>query len=259
MVKLVCFLPMSVNVNIDHPREPLCPCFASPTACSPTSCARGRRRLGFALALLLCGNSLFLPAVADAPGLPASLLAWVAEAWGEEAVARVEDWDRLLHRARALPERRKLEAVNDFFNRVPYLSDSRIWGRKDYWATPLEVLGQNAADCEDYAIAKYYSLRQLGVADDKLRIAYVKALDLNQAHMVLTYYPTPEGEPLVLDNLSPRIEVASARTDLKPVYSFNGDGLWLAKNRAEGRRVGDATRIRLWQNLLTRLGREMRQ
>lgn len=202
--------------------------------------------------------ALILPANADPRGLPASLFNWVRQAYGAEAVGRVEDWGRLLERARDLPERRKLEVVNDFFNRVPYLEDIRVWGREDYWATPVEMLGQDAADCEDYAIAKYYSLRRLGVADEKLRIAYVKALDLDRAHMVLTYYPRPDAEPLVLDNLSPAIEPATERTDLKPVYSFNGDGLWLAVTRAEGRRVGDATRIRLWQNLLTKLGREMR-
>ena len=44
----------------------------------------------------------------------------------------------------------------------------------DYWATPVESLRKGEADCEDYAIAKYFTLRQLGVADDKLRITYYK-------------------------------------------------------------------------------------
>lgn len=210
--------------------------------------------MGFASALLVV---FLLPAEAGSPGLSASLFSWVRDAYGAEARERVEAWSRLLARAADLPERRQLETVNDFFNRVPYLSDSQIWGREDYWATPVEMLAQDAADCEDYAIAKYYTLRQLGVAEDKLRIAYVKALNLDQAHMVLTYYPTPDAVPLVLDNLQGRIERATERTDLKPVYSFNGDGLWLAVSRAEGRRVGDAGRIKLWQNLLTKLGLEM--
>ncbi|HET19999.1 MAG TPA: sulfate adenylyltransferase, partial [Chromatiales bacterium] len=69
------------------------------------------------------------------------------------------------------------------------------------------------------------------------------ALQLNAAHMVLTYYPEPSAEPLVLDNLVPDIRLASRRQDLVPVYSFNGDGLWLAKERGLGRFVGKADRL----------------
>ncbi len=244
------------GVNSQAARGLPCRLFKCFIQCCANSCKRGCRRLRSGLAGLLL-STLPLPALSGSPGLPASLFSWVQNAYGAEARDRVEAWSRLLARAASLPERRQLEAVNDFFNRVPYLSDSQTWGREDYWATPVEMLAEDAADCEDYAIAKYYTLRQLGVAEDKLRIAYVKALNLDQAHMVLTYYPTPEAVPLVLDNLQRRIERATERTDLKPVYSFNGDGLWLAVSRAEGRRVGDATRIKLWQNLLTKLGLEM--
>lgn len=115
-----------------------------------------------------------------------------------------------------------------FFNdRLLFRDDRVIWNQGDYWASPIEALRKGAADCEDYAIAKYLTLRQLGVASEKLRITYVKALRLNQAHMVLTYYPTPTAIPLVLDNLTGKIQPATQRTDLLPVYSFNGEGLWL--------------------------------
>ncbi len=55
---------------------------------------------------------------------------------------------------------------------------------------PLEFLGSNAGDCEDFTIAKYFSLLELGVSDKKLRLVYVKTIELNQFHMVLAYYST---------------------------------------------------------------------
>lgn len=114
---------------------------------------------------------------------------------------------------------------------------------------------RGAGDCEDFAIAKYISLRHLGVPAEKLRITYVKALRLNQAHMVLTYYSRPDAEPLVLDNLIGSILPASQRTDLQPVYAFNGEGLWLA-NASGGKQVGDSKRLSRWQDLLKKMKAE---
>ncbi len=122
----------------------------------------------------------------------------------------------------------------------------------------MEALGKGKADCEDYSIAKYFTLRELGVPDDKLRIMYVKALELNEAHMVLTYYPDPGAVPLVLDNLNRRILSASKRADLAPVYSFNGEGLWLAKNLGKGKRLGSSGRINRWEDLKERMAKEMK-
>lgn len=153
----------------------------------------------------------------------------------------------------------KLTAVNDFFNKIPFVSDAEHWGIHDYWATPTELLASNGGDCEDYAIAKYFTLLSLGISVDKMRITYVKARSLppaDQAHMVLTYYPKPEAIPLVLDNLVPEIKPGSQRADLLPVYSFNGDGLWLAKERGAGRVEGGSSRISLWTQLNARMGKE---
>jgi predicted transglutaminase-like cysteine proteinase len=153
-------------------------------------------------------------------------------------------------------EAAKLAAVNDFFNQVPYSTDQALWRQEDYWATPVEMLGIHGADCEDYAIAKYFTLLELGVPSERLRITYVKALTLNQAHMVLAYYDDPAGEPVILDNLNERIRPAGKRLDLVPVYSFNGDDLWLAVNRSRGKKVGGADRISLWNELRRKMAEE---
>jgi len=174
--------------------------------------------------------------------------------YGSDAVVRVQQWQQLISESGELTDREKLKNVNDFFNQqVEFVSDSFLWGKDDYWATPLEFLAKGAGDCEDYSIAKYFTLRQLGVSDEKLRITYVKALELNQAHMVLTYFITPRSVPLVLDNLIPVIKPALKRKDLLPVYSFNGSGLWLAKSRGNGKRVGGSSRLSLWGELKRRM------
>lgn len=117
---------------------------------------------------------------------------------------------------------------------------------------PLETLVSNGGDCEDFTIAKYFTLKNLEIPDRKMRLTYVKSLTRNQPHMVLNYYHTPSSEPLVLDNLQDRIMPASQRKDLVPVYSFNDTGLWLSQNRGYSPPVRDASRLKLWQEVLQR-------
>jgi predicted transglutaminase-like cysteine proteinase len=184
-------------------------------------------------------------------------IARLAQSFGGGARERLSSWRTLITSAKnkALPERAKLELVNDFMNQTPFVSDLEHWGKTDYWATPVEFLSTNGGDCEDFAIAKYFTLRALGVSDEKLRITYVKELvQYRQAHMVLAYFAGPDDEPLVLDNINRAILPASARTDLLPVYSFNGSGLWLAKEQSgRGQSVGGADRVGHWKDLQSRL------
>lgn len=176
--------------------------------------------------------------------------------YGSQAADRLAEWQELVDKNQNRSEKDKLEIVNDFFNQVRFIDDIIHWQKKDYWATPLEMLATDAGDCEDYSIAKYFTLKALGVSESKLYITYVKAIRLNQAHMVLTYFETPKSVPLVLDNINKRILQASRRTDLVPIYSFNGDGLWLARERGKGRSVsGGTSKLKNWNSLLERLNK----
>jgi len=184
-------------------------------------------------------------------------IAAIGKKSGQAAASRLQKWREILLSDVHANELHKLELVNRFFNATPFVSDLEHWGKTDYWATPTELLTTNGGDCEDFAIAKYLTLREIGVPAERLRITYVKATTLNQAHMVLTYYPSPDAEPLVLDNLQPEIKPASQRQDLIPVYSFNGDNLWLAKElTGRGQWVGEAERINLWRDFTRRLKQE---
>lgn len=173
-----------------------------------------------------------------------------------DAQQRINAWQQLLITLRNADEQTQLRAVNLFFNtQLHYAEDSEVWHSVDYWATPVESLRKGEADCEDYAIAKYFTLRQLGVPEEKLRITYVKALSYNRAHMVLTWYAAPDAVPLVLDSLTNTISPATQRTDLLPVYSFNNSGLWLPGTQ-NNKRVGDSKRLSRWQQVFTKMREE---
>lgn len=175
------------------------------------------------------------------------------ERCGREAPARLISWEKLVRREQVATDRDKLDKVNTFFNAtLKYVEDSDLWGVKDYWATPVETLCRGAGDCEDYAIAKYFTLKAMGVPEEKLNIAYVKALQLNKSHMVLTYAGKPGEEPLILDNLVDAIKPASQRNDLSPIFSFNGTELWMAQERGRGK-ITASSRLRPWKDLLKRM------
>jgi len=184
-------------------------------------------------------------------------IAKLAQSFGPVAKERLTNWRGLMNnpKNRSLSERQKLDLVNDFMNQTRFVSDREHWGKEDYWATPVEFLSTNGGDCEDFSIAKYFTLRALGVPDEKLQITYVKEIKVyNEAHMVLAYFATQDAEPLILDNINKTIQPASTRKDLVPVYSFNGSGLWLAKQQqGRGQSVGSADRIGHWKDLQTRM------
>lgn len=211
--------------------------------------ASNPRRRGSLLSMLLMVITLSVAAFE----LSERLMSYVRSEFGEKAHGRLESWQNLHDMASRAAIDRQLRLVNSFFNRVRFVSDIAHWGEEDYWATPVELLTTNGGDCEDFSIAKYLTLKSMGVPDEQLRIVYVKALELNQAHMVLAWYPEPDADPLILDNLINEIKPASQRRDLEPVYSFNGDGLWLNRSGGDSERIGEARKLEHWQSLNDRM------
>lgn len=185
--------------------------------------------------------------------IDSSILNAAEKKYGPDARKRLLAWQQFMRDDSSSTDLEKLEKVNIFFNQITFVSDAIHWKKKDYWATPIEFLASDGGDCEDFALAKYFTLKMLGVSEKKLNMTYVKAWKLDQAHMVLTYYTTPGAEPLVLDNLINTIKPATQRSDLIPVYSFNGSGLWQAQERGRGNLVGKSDRLKLWNDLLARM------
>jgi predicted transglutaminase-like cysteine proteinase len=136
----------------------------------------------------------------------------------------LQEWRALLAGLAGKDRMSQLAAVNEFMNRAPYIEDMPNWGVPDYWATPLQFLTKDG-DCEDYAIAKFVSLRTLGFSNDELRIAVVDDANLQQPHAVLVVYV--DGQALVLDNQIPQIVPSSVIKHYRPIYSINEDTWWL--------------------------------
>ena len=192
----------------------------------------------------------------------AGLVERYAARFGPPGRARISGWQEFVRsipaeQRRSGNERELLRSVNTFFNRLPFLTDLAHWKMEDYWATPAESVASNGADCEDFSIAKYFALKELGVPIQRLRITYVKAVSLNQAHMVLAYYPEPNAEPLILDNLEDWVRPASERDDLIPVYSFNDEDLLIARQGQRSASAGSSSQIRRWRALLDKLEQEL--
>jgi predicted transglutaminase-like cysteine proteinase len=184
---------------------------------------------------------------------------------GNTSEQRFTAWVDLQTKSQSLSDNAKLAKVNDFVNqRIHFADDQKAWGKSDYWATPMETLAKGDGDCEDFAIIKYYTLTAIGIPVDQLRLTYVRARiggassSMVQAHMVLTYYASPDAEPLVLDNLVSSIYPASRRPDLQPVFSFNSQHIFQANqvNTSPSAATASTSRLSRWQDLLVRASSE---
>lgn len=211
---------------------------------------------GVTTILLLCAGIVFAQTNLSKMQLLAK------ERYGALALSTVSQWHTLIEENKGLPDLEKITQVNAFFNqRIHFLDDNVVWGKNDYWATPLETMGRMQGDCEDFSIAKYITLQLMGIPINKLRMTYVRARiggpysKITQAHMVLSYYPQARAIPLLLDNLINDILPASQRPDLTPVYGFNSEGLWVggASNPIIN---NPSSRLSRWRNLLSRMQQE---
>jgi predicted transglutaminase-like cysteine proteinase len=172
--------------------------------------------------------------------------------FGKKGSQAYVDWKALVDSLgnAALPT--KLARVNEFFNqRIQADTDTRVWGRDDYWATPAESLGAGRGDSEDYAIAKYFTLLALNVPAEQLRLVYVKTRESGApVHMVLAHYPALNDEPSLLDSRVAEVLPSAKRPDLRPVFSFNAQGVW--GDAASANLSTDANRLAVWEDTLRR-------
>ena len=124
--------------------------------------------------------------------------------------------------ARGLGTPDMLSLVNREVNlAMRYQPDSRNWGTGDYWATPSEMASKGAGDCEDFAVAKLWMLRGLGVSADRLQIVVLSDIKRQVYHAVLVVHDN--GTSYVLDNLSEAVRTDTAYPNYVPIMSFVGD------------------------------------
>lgn len=221
-----------------------------------------RRYFGRSAVRLLCLSMWVVLSVHSAINFD-QLLASFTPRWGAVGMSRFNAWRDFVVSGAVGSDLERLKKVNEFFNRtIVFGDDAAVWGQSDYWATPLETLGRGTGDCEDFVIAKYYTLQMVGVTPEKLRLTYVYARTGSsagaptQAHMVLAYYARPDEEPLVLDNLISDVRLASRRPDLSPVFSFNSQGIFAGTSGKELAPAVGSGRLSRWEDLLKRVRAE---
>ncbi|MBO4369655.1 MAG: transglutaminase-like cysteine peptidase [Desulfovibrio sp.] len=132
-------------------------------------------------------------------------------------------WESLKAGAKGKQGLELLRYVHTFWNKWPYREDPLNWGVPDYWAIPDEFL-KKSGDCEDYAIIKYFTLKELGIPADKMRIVVLRDTIRNLAHAVLVVYL--DNDAYVLDNLSSAVLSHTRFKHYLPQYSVNEHGRW---------------------------------
>lgn len=216
--------------------------------------------MNFRITILLAAPILFLSLAHAAGYSPDKLLQSITQRFGTPSAQKFHDWRDIVTGTKSMADPdEQIKKVNDFWNRqMQFTEDMDAWKQSDYWATPMESLGHGKGDCEDFAIAKYFTLLSAGMDMSQLRLIYVKARmggsasNITQAHMVLAYYSDPDAEPQILDNLLGEIRPASRRQDLTPVFSFNSQGIWAGVSASGSAKSTSTKRLSRWEELLSR-------
>lgn len=132
-------------------------------------------------------------------------------------------WREIVTAAKAQPYENRLKSINTSFNRWPYKLDIEVYGVREYWATPKEFI-INSGDCEDYSIAKYYALRNVGFSNDELRIVVLQDTIRGFGHAVMAAYVG--DDILILDNTTQLVLPHSKFGHYDPKVSMNETSRW---------------------------------
>lgn len=133
-------------------------------------------------------------------------------------------WHEFLGNIRSLPAMEQIRRVNEFANQQQYVLDIENYGLEDYWATPKQFLYNNG-DCEDYAITKMLSLKQLGFDISRMRIVVLQDTNLRIPHAVLAV--EVKGDTLIMDNQIEEVISHRHIVHYVPIYSVNEKQWWM--------------------------------
>lgn len=112
---------------------------------------------------------------------------------------------------------------------VKATDDTAQYGVRDLWASPLMTFTSGAGDCEDYAIAKYVALREVGFDAADLRLVIVHDHVVNEDHAVAAV--RHQGHWLILDNKTLNIRQDMSIAAFDPLFVIDGGGVKWAKAR----------------------------
>ncbi len=138
----------------------------------------------------------------------------------------LQQWNQRIEQLAKLPSRAdQIVAVNKLMNdSITYDDDIRIWGKSDFWATPAETFSKGYGDCDDYAVAKYLTLKRLGFTDNEMRVVVLKDTRKNELHAVLSV--SHNGSNYILDNQNKQVLADYQITHYQPIYSINQLSWW---------------------------------
>jgi predicted transglutaminase-like cysteine proteinase len=130
----------------------------------------------------------------------------------------------LVDEARKQTGRARIDTVNNSINgAIRYTSDLEQHGVVDVWLSPLATLASRRGDCKDYAIAKYFALRDAGVALEDMRLMLVRDQSIQQDHAVVAV--RDEGRWLILDNRYSRLLEAAQARQFLPLFAIDREGV----------------------------------
>ena len=171
-------------------------------------------------------------AATASPAISKPQLQQVRQHYGQEAQARLQQWQQILNHSKGKSEVEQLKLTNDFINLIEFIHSPFYQDGLDYRLSPMAFLILGAGDSEEFSMAKYFTLRKMGIQASRLRLTYTERQSNLTPHMVLAYYPSADADPLILDYLDKTIRPLSQRQDLRPVYSFDAEQLWLMQSDA---------------------------
>ena len=169
-------------------------------------------------------------------------------------ITRLSQYIKIKKKVKDFTLIRKLSHINTFYNKILPVNDLEKYNADDYWATPKEFLIQGRGDCEDYALAKYFTLLELGIKKNTLFLSVVKVKNEANYHMVLLFIKDKNSMPLVLDNLSSKVLPFNKRKKLIPKFIFNEKEAYLLKNKIINKKVRiNWGKEDKWKNILKRV------
>ncbi len=188
--------------------------------------------------------------------IPQHMLDETENNYGSKGIQRLLKWQTVINRSQVKDEFKKVRTANSFINAMPFAEDIDLWQQEDYWTTPSEFIGGKGGDCEDYAIAKYFTLRHMGVDIQQIHIAYVRITDKSEPpepHMVLLYFPDLSSPPYILDNLRKEILKLDKRKELQIIYYANEQDVKTLTTPGAYEKIGESSMIHKWRDLLHRV------
>lgn len=169
-------------------------------------------------------------------------------------INRFKQFKVMRNKAINLTTEQKLAHVNSFFNRILPVNDATKYNADDYWATRKEFIIQGNGDCEDYTIAKYFTLLELGIDKKNLYLAVVQVKGKTTYHMNLLYFKTLKSIPIVLDNLNYKILPLPYRKELEPKFAFNEYGAFILTKKGLDKKIKiDWGEVDKWGVILNRV------